>query len=425
MSITPVGSGILSLDGGHAPPRCAADAATAADASTAAHASGVPGALPYGTSPGGCVNGDAARLRGRATVAALSLQPMRKSTDDARRLQRLSCHWVGAAAVCRRAALSLRAGRLRTLNAGGEMDRLLLVPLDGSSFAAQALPYATSMATALEARLELVVVRQQGTAIQGLHADGWLQRVVAQVDGAVPAGVRGHVLEDDRPPLDYPPPASNGIAHVVAAYAAERGAIFVVMATHGEGGLRRAWRGSVADSLVRIAPCPVLLVRPDDESFLAARHAERGFRHLLVPLDGTDTAAHALPYAVQAASPGESRITLLRVVSPLAWNDTDSAGEHHAGPLSRGAAADALERAAEPIRELGLTVSTDVRQGSSPADVILEFAEAEHADLIVIGTGAPGKVKRLLLGSVADAVARGSHVPVLVCRAPRHAEAQE
>lgn len=296
------------------------------------------------------------------------------------------------------------------------MHGLIMVPLDGSAFAAQVLPCALSVARAMNARVELIVVRQYRPGVaDSLTAEGWLDRIVDQVGDQVPAGLDARVIQDDRSPLDYPPPASNGLAHVLAERAREAGASLIAMATKGEGGLRRAWRGSVADSLVRISPCPVLLVAPDDDSFRNAERTGSGFRHVLVPLDGTETAAHALPVAARYADAFAARVTLLRVLPPLS-SESPRASAGPPSPISRDAAMDALEEAAVPLRDAGLTVSSEAVMAGSPSVAILQYAGDQHADLIVMGTGAPGKVKRLLLGSVADQVIRGSPVPVLVCR---------
>ena len=72
-------------------------------------------------------------------------------------------------------------------------------------------------------------------------------------------------------------------------------------------------------------------------------------------------------------------------------------------------------------REEGIDVSFLVWTGD-PGDVIVEAAEAEHADMVLVGSHGRGPVGRLLLGSVSEFVVRNAPCPVLVVR-PREGAA--
>ena len=61
----------------------------------------------------------------------------------------------------------------------------------------------------------------------------------------------------------------------------------------------------------------------------------------------------------------------------------------------------------------------------SPGEGIISVAEAENADLIVMGTRGLDVVRRTLLGSVSDYVVRHAHVPVLICPGPHKGEKKE
>src|SRR5690606_5946298 len=107
----------------------------------------------------------------------------------------------------------------------------------------------------------------------------------------------------------------------IRRYADEVGVDLVVMATHGRGALRRAWLGSVADTLVREGGRPVLLVRPPDEEARPDPDAPVTFSHLLIPLDGSDEAEQAVRPAMELGEATGARFTLLTVipmVMPLA-----------------------------------------------------------------------------------------------------------
>src|SRR5260370_16620054 len=92
----------------------------------------------------------------------------------------------------------------------------------------------------------------------------------------------------------------------------------MVMTPHGRGPLARFWLGSVADELVRHAPAPILLVRPQEE-----KHDEPGkskepiFRKILVCLDGSELSESIVEKAVPLACLMESEISLVRVIQPM------------------------------------------------------------------------------------------------------------
>ena len=75
------------------------------------------------------------------------------------------------------------------------------------------------------------------------------------------------------------------IAEALHDHAAAIKADLIVMTTHGHGALSRFWLGSVADKLVRQAPMPVLLVRPQEQVPDFAH--EPVIKHILIPLDGS------------------------------------------------------------------------------------------------------------------------------------------
>ena len=125
---------------------------------------------------------------------------------------------------------------------------------------------------------------------------------------------------------------------------------------------------------------------------------------ILVPLDGSEEAKAALPYAMALATPG-TEILLLTVVP---------------GDDGADAARAALEQAAQPMRAAGHTVQTEVGVGD-PAGRILESAANTGADTIVMASRGRGAVGRLIHGSVADRVAHEARVPVMVIRAAAEA----
>jgi nucleotide-binding universal stress UspA family protein len=304
------------------------------------------------------------------------------------------------------------------------MQKTIMVPLDGSGFSEQALPMAVALARRLDGRLHLVLVRASLPLVAGsTPEDEYLHGVKLRLEADLPGEVSHRVLVDEMGALAQPPPPAKLVATLLAQHAGEEDATLIVMTTHGHGGLRRAWLGSVTDALVRLAPRSVLLIRPTDDTGRDAERAARGIRHVLVPLDGSDAAEEIRPYALLLGAAFGARYTLLRTVSPLTWEATADMYVSYPATelttLNRQAAVEDLERSAAHWREEGAAVETAVVTAMSPAPAILEYAGAHDADLIALCTTGAGRARRLLLGSVADKLVRGAEAPVLVCNVRR------
>ncbi len=241
----------------------------------------------------------------------------------------------------------------------------------------------------------------------------------------LPGGVTPVVLTEEHGPLHYPPPATTPVADLLAHYAETHDVELIVAATHGRGGVHRLWLGSVADSLLRTAPRPLLLVRPDGATAAAPR-----VRHVLVPLDGSAIAEKAIAHARRIGEPFAARYTLMRVVPPIDEQFTVGGLHFHPTPYTllqtRHAATDYLEHVAAPLRADGLHVHTCALEHPSPAAALLDYARTHAVDVVAMTTSGPGGVRRLLIGSVTDKLVRAGELPILSCneQRPEHEESR-
>jgi nucleotide-binding universal stress UspA family protein len=198
--------------------------------------------------------------------------------------------------------------------------RNLLVPLDGSTFAERGLRPAASIADRAGATLRLVLVHTPIVVDADLApvqvSVGWKEaqreREFKYLEREAEA-LRGRGLSVKTELRD------GDVGTELLEIEAESD--LVVMATHGRGGLARAWLGSVADQLVRHATGPLLLMRPTE-----AEHEDGSvdteappFRHVLAATDGSEAASAAVDQAVALARLFDARLTLLRVVAFPAW----------------------------------------------------------------------------------------------------------
>jgi nucleotide-binding universal stress UspA family protein len=301
--------------------------------------------------------------------------------------------------------------------------RSILVPLDGSSFAEQAVPLASGIAERTGSRLRLALVH----GLPSAPFDSVAAKLFTSIELATRKSERSYLrgiqarLRDGGTRLASAVTLTGPAGPALAQCVREMGIDLVVMSTHGRGGIRRAWLGSVADHLIRHLEIPVLLVRPR-EGEAAPAHPFLGGQ-ILVPLDGSPLAEGALHWAVTLARAWDAEITLLQVVRPVMHSADPvlplalpSAFDEGLTTMCRTHAQDYIDGIVQELHEQGIRATGVAALGWYAADSILEVAPPERVAAIVLATHGRGGLRRLALGSVADKVVRGADVPVLVYR---------
>jgi nucleotide-binding universal stress UspA family protein len=198
----------------------------------------------------------------------------------------------------------------------------------------------------------------------------------------------------------------------IVTLADELGVGLIVMGSRGLGGIRRALMGSVSDSVVRHAHCPVMVVRGEPISFPIK---------ILLATDGSKDAELAATAAVDFVTNTGSELHVVSVFPGSAYAHPyyETHFPEAAERLRREAQEErqeVLDERAERIREAGGSVAqTHIRAGE-PAAEIVALAEELEADLIAMGSRGLGGVGRALMGSVSDSVVRHAHCPVMVVR---------
>jgi nucleotide-binding universal stress UspA family protein len=209
-------------------------------------------------------------------------------------------------------------------------------------------------------------------------------------------------------------------APVIVDHARVGAADLVVLGTHGRTGFRSLLVGSVAEEVVRTAPCPVLVVppRPDRPAFGPPRR-------ILVPLDFGPRAPTALRYAKELAASSRGGLVLLHVIEETVVPDFYySLGRSffQREPEARARAGAALERLYWEAGGPDVPFEVRVTDGRAGIDIPRIAAEID-ADLVLMPTHGFSAADRLALGSTTDKVLRSTPCPVLVHR-PLAAEAE-
>lgn len=182
----------------------------------------------------------------------------------------------------------------------------------------------------------------------------------------------------------------------------------IVLGPHRRHSVGDAFLGCTADRVIRTSRVPCFVVRGP---------LSLPVGHVLAPVDLSQPALGALDLALEwtaafgaTAADRKPRLTVMHVIPSEYGLD--------GYPFDTEVIAPELERQVEAALQRANAGSVDVRQevcyGDAPAREILEFADRERADLVVLATQGHGAVKRALIGSIASAVVRGARSHVLL-----------
>lgn len=143
------------------------------------------------------------------------------------------------------------------------------------------------------------------------------------------------------------------------------------------------------------------------------------YRRILVPIDGSPVSERALDEASQFARQLQAHIEIVMVAEEVFYYYDDSGLDYAAllEPVKRNAEK-ILSDAKTKLQQSGVTAETKLLEAKGKRIAHAIVAEAENAliDLIIIGTHGRSGFSRILLGSVAEAVLRTAHIPVLLIR---------
>jgi len=201
----------------------------------------------------------------------------------------------------------------------------------------------------------------------------------------------------------------------IISYAGEHKPDLIVMGTHGRTGIRRLIMGSVAEKIIRLSECPIMTVRCGSDG---KESPYPNYRSILLPIDFGDTSVNALWKAAEIARSYGAILTLLHVAEPI-----DLSGYVKDGDASvEDFLDDQLDSAEKALHEFtsnapleGIEVYTRVVQGR-PGRKIIEYADEEGIDLIIIPSLGKSGLERLLMGSTVNKVVHRANCPVMVLK---------
>jgi len=206
-------------------------------------------------------------------------------------------------------------------------------------------------------------------------------------------------------------------AEVVLRRTEELNPDLIALGSRGLNAVARFLLGSVAERVVCHAPCPVLVARP----------LSGDLDRVVVGIDGSDTALRAARFVRELPLPSHCEVLLATALpfyqaggTPAGRVPSLAAQLHALQVWEKEEARVRLEEVAAAFREVGRPVSTEFRQ-RHPAEGLLEIAEEQRADLMVIGRQGLSRIERFCMGSVSLNVLRHAGCSVLVVPESRSA----
>lgn len=295
--------------------------------------------------------------------------------------------------------------------------RHILVTLDGSSLSEVAVPVAIELARTSHAQLTLLhVVEPDAPAT--VHGDRHLQSAAEATDYL--ADWVDRLAQDGIAATSIVAVAGERgrVAETIAARVSALGCDLIVLASHGEGGIRELLFGRVAQRIIGLSDGPLIVVPATEE----ARPFD--LRILALPLDGSPEAEIVLPLASSLAENSGARIILIRVVpTPGDLQGSGAAVRTFLPSATARVLTFEVEDANDYLREIASTwfpngaVTIDVRRGAVDSEIKKALVHYD-ADLLFMGTHGRGGLTALLEGSLGAQLLSAARCPILLMRFP-------
>ncbi len=280
----------------------------------------------------------------------------------------------------------------------------IVVLLDGSPYAAQALPWAKLFCLNTGAHLTLLsAIKTQLPDLNNEFATifanrkDYLESVKKE-------------LGDEGIQVDFTI-RTGFIADATQLLVHEQNVDLVVTATRGKSGVKNWSSGGLSRKLIQKINQPILLVQVSENG----QGAEPKLDRILVPLDGSIFSERVLPYARALAQTFVSELILLTVPAVPEPEDYHAPAEI-INTIRRNAETeitDFLDAVARSLRKDDLSVRTIVA-GSLPARTIVNTAKEEDVDLIMSTSRGRGGIELFFLGSEAQRIVENSEKTILM-----------
>ena len=277
----------------------------------------------------------------------------------------------------------------------------LLCPIDLTSDADSALRYAVALARTYEAKLYVCHCVETLAQVDEAEILTKIYEDTIRNQAALTESVLFETVVIEGEPT-----------FAISQAAAERKIDLIVMRSRRRP-VAAALLGSTAEAVIRNAPCPVLVIHPDEREWIAEPHQEINLKRILVAHDFSNDSEVAIKYATSLAQEYQAELHLVHVLPYTLSPDLATR------PLSIEGEFQRATRQLQQALPTGASLWCDVKQTvltGQPYREILNYAEENQIDLICMGVHGAGFSMRALFGSNADRVLRQAPCPVLITR---------
>jgi nucleotide-binding universal stress UspA family protein len=288
------------------------------------------------------------------------------------------------------------------------MWKRILVPLDGSNLADQALAYAEELAIAFNSEVILLYVSEPKEEQYRHMHQLYLEEVAKRV--------REHVKKRARIKTAI---LTGEAAEEIINYAGKNKVSVIIMASHGRSGITAWVMGSVANNVLQATEVPVLLigVSKPPRKVPPKRLVER----VLLPLDGSERGEVAVPYVKKLIDKLGVEVILLGVVAAGQHIRTVGGLDYILYPeaeleLVKTEAKEYLDRVYQRLKGGKGALRLELKVSGDVAGEIIKFADRAKASLIAISAHGHSGIEKWVFGSVANKIVQASKIPVLVVR---------
>ncbi len=290
----------------------------------------------------------------------------------------------------------------------------ILVPVDFSSNADQALDFAALLANEYESEITLLhaVTLFHDDPNNPVYQFPDTEKIVEKTMESVGDNLNGMVDKLETLQVKTKTVRSISPAEAIIDFAEDGEFDLIVMGTHGRTGFKRFLMGSVAERVIRHAPCPVITVklRKDEASFTPA------LNKIIVGVDFSNYSKLALAHAADFARRFNASLQVLHVVEEQihpSFYVTGSTTIFDVQSDLREKSAQALKDFVDETLIEPIDYACHIREGRAHIEIV-KFAEEQNADLIVLATHGLGGLDHFLIGSNSEKVAKQAKAPVFI-----------
>jgi len=291
----------------------------------------------------------------------------------------------------------------------------ILLPLDGSQMSEAALPVVVYLAQNLKAQVTLLHVIEKN-APASIHGQRHLKTEdeacqylmdVAEKNFDPSIEVYRHVHSDE----------VSKVSQSIVQHSDELDPDLIVMCAHGEGGLHDFMVGNIAQQVIAAGSVPVLLLQPQTAEVLNFS----GFERILVALDGNPDHESGYQAGLNLAEELKASLHLIQVVPTLSTLNPKHSTTGTLLPatttvlleIDEENAFEYLQKKLKQTQAKAIQVTAEIARGD-PAQQVVQSAEANDSQIIILGTHGKSGLNAFWASSAAPKIVEQTHRPILL-----------